>query len=148
MPNYRHVCPEGHETLEWRSIHSETVREIPCPDCGRIAPLHMASPAIAADALPNKRHGVRAINAREKRWDEDMPAYYRLRKEGLQPRSVDGARMVEQNATDPLEVAVGRPLGEHLGEAKEMHAQLAQNEPKKMGEEIGKARREGKAVPV
>lgn len=149
MPSYRYVCPEGHEFLEWRSIHADTVRELPCEECSRIATLHMASPAIAADALPNKMHGVRATNAREKRWDDDMPAYYRLRKEGLQPRSVDGARLVEQNAKDPLEVQIGRPIGDqHLSEAKELNAQLMQNEPKQMGAEIGKARREGKAVPV
>lgn len=32
----------------------------------------------------------------ERRWDRDMPAYARLRRDGLQPRSVDGAADLEQ----------------------------------------------------
>jgi hypothetical protein len=141
VPTYRHVCPEDHVTMQWRSIHEETVREIPCEVCSRIAVLHLASPAIAADALPNKLHGVRAANARESQWDKDMPAYYRLRKEGLQPKSVDGAHLVEQEARDPLEVTIGRPLGEHINYAKELNAELKQNKPVEMGELVGKALR-------
>lgn len=148
MPNYRYVCPADHEFLVWRSIHEDTVRELPCEECSRVATMHMTSPAIAADALPNKLHGVRAANAQDARWDEDMPAYKRLRKEGLQPKSVDGSRDVERNATDALEVTMGRPLGKHLSEAKELHAELLQNDPRSKGAEVGKALREGREVPV
>ncbi len=41
---------------------------------------------------------VGEANAREKRWNADMPAYKRLRQQGLQPRSVDGASFVEKHA--------------------------------------------------
>lgn len=144
MPTYRHVCPQGHETLEWRSIKAETVREIPCPECGRIAPLHMASPAIAADALPNKKHGVRAINQREKNWDRDMPAYKRLRKQGLQPRGIDGAGDIEALADSPLEVEMGKKLGKEkdVRRAQEISSELLGNDVTKTGTEIGKAKRE------
>lgn len=148
MPTYRYLCPKGHETQEWHSIHEDTVREIPCGECSRVAKFAVSSPAIAADALPNKMHGVRAANAQDERWSEDMPAYKRLRDEGLHPKSVDGARMVEQQAQDPLEVTMGRPLGKHLSEAKELHAELLQNDPRKKGAEVGKALREGTEVPV
>lgn len=145
MPNYRYRCTEGHEYLWWNSIHAETVRERPCDECSRVSVLVLASPAIAADALPNKLHGVRATNAREKRWDVDMPAYYRLRKEGLQPKSIDGAHLAEQEARDPLEVTVGRPLGDDLNYAKELNAELKQNKPEEMGPLLSQARK-GEAV--
>ena len=41
---------------------------------------------------------VGEANAREKRWNADMPAYKRLRQQGLQPRSIDGAAFVEKHA--------------------------------------------------
>lgn len=148
MPTYRYVCPEGHATLEWRSIHAETVREIPCPDCSRIAPLHLASPAIAADALPNKMHGVRATNATEKSWDRDMPAYKRLRREGLQPRGIDGAADMETRADHPLEIEMGRKLGREsdVTRAQEVSAELGCNDIAATGAEIGAALREGREV--
>lgn len=151
MPTYQHFCPEGHKTETWRSIKEPTVWEIPCGTCSRIATMHMASPAIAAEALPNKMHGVRAINHREERWDVDMAAYYRLRKEGLQPRSVDGAREVERDAKHPLEIEMGRKLRHTDGtpaserdvqRATEINAELAHNDPKKVGPEIGERLRE------
>lgn len=149
MPTYRYRCDADHEFQVWRSIHEDTVRELPCDECSRPAVMVLSSPAIAADALPNKLHGVRAKNAEERRWDKDMPAYSRLRKDGLQPKSVDGAHLAETNAKDPLEVAMGRPIdAKHLSEVKEAHAQMLQNDPAKKGAEIGEALRGGKEVPV
>jgi hypothetical protein len=151
MPTYRYVCDEGHDFEEWRSIKEPTVWELPCPECPRIATMHMASPAIAADALPNKGHSVRAINEREKRWDSDMPAYKRLRKEGHHPRSIDGAHDVERDAKHPLEIEMGRKLrypdGKAASErdverAQEITAELAHNDPKKVGKEVGEVLRE------
>ena len=45
-----------------------------------------------------------SINQREAGWDKDIPAYKRLRADGLQPRQVDGAAHLEAAANDPLEV--------------------------------------------
>jgi hypothetical protein len=41
---------------------------------------------------------VSEIANTERRWNADMPAYKRLRQQGLQPRSVDGAAFVEKHA--------------------------------------------------
>lgn len=37
-------------------------------------------------------------NMTDAQWDRDMPAYKRLRAEGLQPRHIDGAAKVEATA--------------------------------------------------
>ncbi len=47
---------------------------------------------------------VDEINARGKAWDEDMPAYRRLRRDGLQPKGVDGAAQLERHAEDRVEI--------------------------------------------
>jgi hypothetical protein len=47
------------------------------------------------------------INQTEKNWERDMPAYRRLRADGLQPRNVDGAAHLEAKANDSLEVSNG-----------------------------------------
>lgn len=151
MPTYRYYCPEGHPSEVWRSIKEPTVWELPCPVCNRVATMHMQSPAIAADALPNKAHGVRAINEREKRWDVDMPAYKRLRKEGYHPKSIDGAHDVERDAKHPLEIEMGRKLRYEDGRpaterdverAQEMHSEMAHNDIRQTGKEVGEMLRE------
>ena len=44
---------------------------------------------------------------RERRWDQDMPSYYRMRKAGLQPRQIDGCAELEAKASDQFEVEMG-----------------------------------------
>lgn len=47
------------------------------------------------------------INATEARWQKDMPAYKRLRADGLQPKTVDGAANVEKKAKEAWQVETG-----------------------------------------
>ena len=54
---------------------------------------------------------VAEINQREKNWSLDMPAYKRLRKEGLQPKTIDGCHAVEQLATSRHQIE-GTPASE------------------------------------
>jgi len=50
----------------------------------------------------------------ERRWDRDMPAYARLRRDGLQPRSVDGAGDLEQRLVGgQMEIDMGHLLQPH-----------------------------------
>lgn len=44
----------------------------------------------------------------ERRWARDMPAYYRLRMQGLQPPQVDGSAVLEAKAADKFEIEYGR----------------------------------------
>ena len=50
---------------------------------------------------------VEKINATERNWQKDMPAYKRLRKEGLQPKRIDGAAEVEKKAEHKWQVETG-----------------------------------------
>ena len=49
----------------------------------------------------------------ERRWDRDMPAYKRLRENGLQPRCIDGCGDLEAKADTTFEVAAGRVIRNH-----------------------------------
>lgn len=46
----------------------------------------------------------------ERKWDKDMPAYKRLREDGLQPPRIDGSYVMEQNAVHEKEIELGRPI--------------------------------------
>lgn len=47
---------------------------------------------------------VAQINNREKNWNKDMPAYKRLRDQGLQPRQIDGSAVLESRATERWQI--------------------------------------------
>ncbi|MFP4512087.1 MAG: hypothetical protein ACLFRV_03965 [Acidimicrobiales bacterium] len=60
----------------------------------------LRSVAIAPSATPTRGDGKAAeVNAREARWHRDMPAYKRLRRDGLQPPQIDGSARLEQELT-------------------------------------------------
>lgn len=48
------------------------------------------------------------VEAREKRWNRDMPAYKRLREQGYQPAGIDGAADLERDAETRFEIESGR----------------------------------------
>jgi hypothetical protein len=50
---------------------------------------------------------VAEINATERNWNKDMPAYKRLRANGLQPKKIDGAAEVEKKAQESWQVETG-----------------------------------------
>ena len=149
MPTYLYECSEGHREEVWRSIHTPDLKSFECV-CGLKSRLVFTSPAISADALPNKLHGVRAIDATEREWDKDMPAYKRLRGQGYQPRGVDGAAMAEAQANHPLEIEMGRPLGKEkdVRRAQEVASEMFGRDVTKTGAEIGKAKRKGEGLSV
>lgn len=47
------------------------------------------------------------MNAKEKRWDSDLPAYKRLRRNGVQPKGIDGSARLEAKANETIEVESG-----------------------------------------
>ena len=59
----------------------------------------MAGVQIGSNSTTTRGAQVAEINQRAKNWDKDLPAYKRLRKEGLQPKTIDGCHAVEQLAT-------------------------------------------------
>lgn len=82
---------------------------------------HLLSVGVSAAATPSRNRTTSDAIAREKRWDRDMPAYKRLREEGLQPKSIDGAGDLETRANDKLEIEGGAVIaGGHLKVVKEI----------------------------
>lgn len=52
------------------------------------------------------------ITEKERKWDKDMRAYKNLRRDGLQPKQIDGSYVVERSARNEREVEMGRPMPE------------------------------------
>lgn len=69
---------------------------------------HLLSVSVAPSAMPSRSPEVAATKARDGRWQKDMPAYKRLRKDGVQPKSIDGAADIEKRATVKAEVESGQ----------------------------------------
>lgn len=47
---------------------------------------------------------------RERKLAADMRAYKNLRRDGLQPRQIDGSYVLERSARNEREVEMGRPI--------------------------------------
>ncbi|HUR18892.1 MAG TPA: hypothetical protein VMZ51_08165 [Acidimicrobiales bacterium] len=50
------------------------------------------------------RSGPTAPSLTERRWDRDLPAYARLRQQGLQPEGIDGCAALETRAQSRVEI--------------------------------------------
>jgi hypothetical protein len=61
-----------------------------------------------AAAMPTRKQDVNKIEAKEREWHKDIAAYQSLRRQGLQPRQIDGCDMLSAIArTD--NVIEGKP---------------------------------------
>lgn len=67
------------------------------------------SVSVAPSATPTRKGGQEAatVNARESRWARDMGAYRELRRQGMQPRQIDGSDRLAATASDRIEVEMG-----------------------------------------
>lgn len=88
-------------TLHQQRTHPEPVEG--CFGC------RVAGVQVAPSATPSRRGGAEAAatNAREARWSRDMPAYREMRRQGLQPKGIDGAADLAQKATTEEHVTTG-----------------------------------------
>jgi len=59
-----------------------------------------ASVAISPHATPTRNDNRNAVDQRRRmeQWEKDIPAYRRLRADGLQPKQIDGAYELETRA--------------------------------------------------
>jgi len=71
----------------------------------------VAGVSFGANESTTRGAEVREINARERSWNRDMPAYKRLREQGLQPRQIDGAAALESRASERWQIE-GAPVAE------------------------------------
>lgn len=61
--------------------------------------------SLAPSATPTRRSAEFDLKkSRDKQWAEDIPAYKRLRKDGVQPPRVDGAAEREKHAENRIQV--------------------------------------------
>lgn len=60
--------------------------------------------------MPSRNGGAQAarINQTDKAWEKDMPAYRRLRHDGLQPPRIDDCAALENHAKDQFEIEMGK----------------------------------------
>ncbi len=68
----------------------------------------IASVSFAQSAMPTRYPQANQTTAREKRWERDIPAYKRLRKNGVQPKCIDGSGDFETMADERFELETGR----------------------------------------
>lgn len=66
--------------------------------------------AIAASAMPTRSEAAR-VEKETAKMHKDVAAYKRLRKDGVQPKSVKGAAELERRAGSRWEVETGMNLG-------------------------------------
>ena len=89
--------------------HPESCRD---PDCTLPYAEHLRSIHISAHATPSRHQEAVNIDRTEAQWGQDMPAYKRLRANGLQPKNIDGCAELEKRATDRFEVEMGHLFSE------------------------------------
>jgi hypothetical protein len=73
---------------------------------------YLLSVSIAPSATGSAQ--AQEVNERESRWHKDMDAYRAIRKQGLQPKGIDGSAALENRAEDQFEIQTG-----HLFKTKE-----------------------------
>ena len=59
---------------------------------------HLLSISVSASAMPSRKPEAAAKNVREAQWERDMPAYKRLRKNGIQPTRIEGSADIERSS--------------------------------------------------
>lgn len=62
---------------------------------------------MGANSTTTRGGNVSEKSEMEKRWNKDMPAYKRLRQNGLQPKQIDGSAELEKKAKHEWQVETG-----------------------------------------
>lgn len=84
--------------------HQETHPNLDVEDCFGC---RVAGIRIGMNSTTSRGSKVAQINKTERQWNVDMPAYKRLRREGLQPKRIDGAAEIEKKAEHKFQVETG-----------------------------------------
>lgn len=64
----------------------------------------VAGVTFGANTTTTRGQVVGETNQRERSWNQDMPAYKRLREQGLQPRQINGSALLEKHATERWQI--------------------------------------------
>lgn len=115
-------CKHTNRKMSFESHNGEIIKTYICKLCNEKLPLEFGDKNLSgADFLKiafgsgtsitrNKGAEANAVDAREKRWAKDMPAYKRLRQQGIQPKTIDGAARLEAEAETRFEIESGQLL--------------------------------------
>lgn len=74
----------------------------------------VAGIAFGTNTTTTRGASVAEINQRARNWEKDMPAYKRLRKNGVQPSKIDGSAELEKKATERWQVEGTSPAASLL----------------------------------
>lgn len=77
------------------------------PDCTLTYREHLLGISLASSAVPSRRPVAAETSATAKKWEKDLPAYKRLRDDGLRPARTEGAAELERTATCEEHVTTG-----------------------------------------
>ena len=115
MPIYCYRCLDCGLSHEIRHGFDETQEGI-CDECGGVVRKYFGEVHIAASATTTRgTHDGKEIDwsgskVKESEKERDMAAYKRLRSEGIQPKSIDGAAQMERDASTRHEITAGTLL--------------------------------------
>jgi hypothetical protein len=101
--SYRFRCPD-HGDID----HDD--REPPVCFCGELMVRVYVMPYVSAAATPTSRSDTNLFLERDRQWARDMPAYKRMRANGVQPKGIDGSARLEAGAETQTELAMGKVL--------------------------------------
>jgi hypothetical protein len=90
-------------------MDSEKVIHQDC-EAGKCFACKIQNISFGSGTAPTRRPGAEAVEAREKRWNKDMPAYKAMRAQGLQPPRIDGAAELMSKAETRFEVESGKVM--------------------------------------
>ena len=108
MPRYDYRCKCCGSVEE--VLHGfDDEPDMHCIDCGALMGKMMGMPYVSPSAVPSRNNVIdlEATKRAEKAKDADMEAYKRLRKDGVQPPSINGSAHLESRAEEKFEVDSG-----------------------------------------
>jgi putative FmdB family regulatory protein len=121
MPKYDYRCKVCGAVEE--VLHGfEDEPDMHCMECGALMGKLMGMPYVSPSAVPSRNNVIDfdATRQAEKDKDADMAAYKRLRKDGVQPPSINGSAKLEAKAEEKHEVNSGHTFATATGRKRGM----------------------------
>ena len=113
MPRYDYICQTEEKIFEVvQSFRDETLTV--CPNCEGAVTKYYGSVNFSPSSMPTRGGDAPGRNAHEKQLEKDLPAYKRLRMEGLQPKSTVGAAQLEAHASTKYEIESGTIVDKYI----------------------------------
>ena len=109
MPRYDYRCKVCGEVEE--TVHGfDEDPEMHCLECGALMGRMMGMPYVSPSAVPSRNNVIDLAATKQAEKDKvaDMDAYKRLRQNGVQPPSINGAARLEAKAEEKHEVNSGK----------------------------------------